>query len=118
MVWTHCSPTTPIRSRGSEMPSDGPPASAEQARQIDCEPKQERTAHAIRRAERPGLLRGRQRDVPERDLAVVALQHQRPWSALVAVNRAARDAGDDLVVDDRRAVQHDCYPAADERDVV
>src|SRR5829696_3575136 len=60
----------------------------------------------------------RDHDLAERYALVVALQHDWPRLAFMAVERAAGDPGDWLVVYDRLAVQHDRDPAADERDVV
>src|SRR5262245_59384960 len=58
------------------------------------------------------LLRGRDRDVPEAHLAVVALEHQRAGLALERAERPARDPLDERV-HDLLAVQHDLQLAAD-----
>ena len=58
------------------------------------------------------------------DIAIVdatrlaALKVDRPGQRLMAVECAARDARNLLIVDERHAIEHDGHAAADERDVV
>ena len=58
----------------------------------------------------------RQHQVSELDRPVIALEHDRPRRALVAVERTAGDAGDRLAVDDLFAVEHHRDRAADQGD--
>ena len=58
-------------------------------------------------------------DIAELDATVFAsLQVDRAGQRFVAVERAAGDARNLLIVDERRAVEHDRHAAADERDVI
>src|SRR5579883_3266043 len=64
------------------------------------------------------LLRQRDRDVPVLHSArVIALNVDRPRLGFVAVERAAGDAGDLLVIDRLHAVPHDRDAPPDQRDI-
>src|SRR6476660_8663733 len=66
-----------------------------------------------------GLECRRDHNVTKRNMTLLAaLQVDRAGHCLVAVERAAGETRNLLVVDDGRAVQHDGDLSADERDVV
>src|SRR6188508_2519738 len=61
----------------------------------------------------------RHADIPILDAArLAALQVNRPGQRFMAVESAARDARNLLIVDQRHTIEHDGHAAADERDVV
>src|SRR5262245_20130738 len=64
------------------------------------------------------LLRRRQHDIPEPDLAMVALEHDRPRGLFGAVERAAGDARYLFFVDHRLAVERDGQLTSDQDDFV
>lgn len=57
-------------------------------------------------------------NVSKRDATLLAaLQVNRAGQRFVAIERAARDAGNLLISDDRPAIEHDSYASPDEREV-
>ena len=53
-----------------------------------------------------------QRQLPELNRPMIALEQDRPWRGFVTVERTTRDARDRLPVDDQLAVEHDRHGAA------
>src|SRR5688500_15646657 len=64
------------------------------------------------------LFRGRQYDIPEPDLAMIALEHDRPGRPLGAVQGASGDSRRFFFVDHRLAVERDGQLAPDQSDLV
>src|ERR1700722_4518132 len=95
-----------------------PPRTGWRKRSKPCRVQSTETRPLRHRLPQRRLLRDRDCNIAELQAArVIPLDIERPWVALICVQRSPRDSFDLFVVDYQDAVVDDRYGAADERDV-